>query len=67
VVTPSDLIVLKLYAAGPQDAWDIIQLVTGPERQSLIREVDGMLASLPEDSQKLWRRLVTERTPGDPP
>lgn len=64
VASPSDLILLKLYAAGPQDAWDIAQLLAGPERQALIQEVEGKLSPLPEDSQRLWRRLVTEQSPG---
>jgi predicted nucleotidyltransferase len=64
VAAPSDLILLKLYAAGSQDAWDIAQLVAGPERQTLIQEVESKLFPLPEDSQRLWRRLVTERAPG---
>jgi hypothetical protein len=64
VARPGDLILLKLYAGGPQDAWDIVQLLAGSEGQAIIREVEGGLAPLPEESRRLWRRLVAEHRPG---
>ena len=40
VLTVVDLILLKLYAGGPQDAWDIQQLLVGPERETLTTGVE---------------------------
>lgn len=57
----SDLILLKLFAGGPQDAWDIQQLLAGPERASLIAEVERDLQDLPRHASRLWQRIL------DPP
>jgi hypothetical protein len=57
----SDLILLKLFAGGPQDAWDIQQLLAGPERAPLIAEVERDLQDLPGHASRLWRRIL------DPP
>jgi hypothetical protein len=54
----ADLILLKLFAGGPQDAWDIAQLLADPDRAAHAAEVESRLADLPEDAQELWRRLV---------
>ena len=61
VVTAADLVLLKLYAGGPQDAWDVEQLLAGPTRAALVAEVDAALATLPEDSRRLWARIVGSR------
>ncbi len=53
-----DLILLKLFAGGPQDAWDIQQLLMGPERDSLTAGVETELSDLPGDSSRLWRRIL---------
>ena len=58
VATAADLVLLKLYAGGPQDAWDVEQLLAGPDRSALVAEVDAALATLPEDSRRLWARIV---------
>ena len=58
VLRGADLILLKLYAGGPQDAWDIQQLLMGPERASLIEEVENDLRDLPERASRLWRRIL---------
>jgi predicted nucleotidyltransferase len=58
VLTGVDLILLKLYAGGPQDAWDIQQVLAGPERESLIAGVERELSELPQDCSRLWRRIV---------
>ena len=58
VLTAVDLILLKLYAGGPQDAWDIQQLLAGPERDGLVVGVEGELSGLPRRSSLLWRRIV---------
>jgi hypothetical protein len=57
VVLPVDLILLKLYAGGPQDAWDIQQLLLVTDRELLIREVEQGLADLPAGCCELWRRI----------
>ena len=58
IVRAADLILLKLYAGGPQDAWDVEQLLTGPSREELIREVESRLVDLPRESSELWSRIV---------
>jgi hypothetical protein len=61
VATPVDLILLKLYAAGPQDAWDVEQLLAAGDREALIAQVQTTLSALPEDSRRLWARIVRPR------
>src|SRR5438093_341526 len=58
VATAADLVLLKLYAGGPQDAWDVEQLLAGPGRAALVAEVDAALGTLPEDTRRLWARIV---------
>lgn len=58
VIGPADLILLKLYAGGLQDAWDIQQLLEGPDREALIAEVENRLADLSKEAQVLWRRVL---------
>lgn len=58
VVRAADLALLKLYAGGPQDAWDIQQLLARPFGEGLIREVETRLAELPERCQDLWRKIL---------
>lgn len=58
VLAAVDLILLKLYAGGPQDAWDIQQILTGPERDALVVGVECELSELPRQSSLLWRRIV---------
>jgi hypothetical protein len=56
VVALSDLVLLKLFAAGPQDAWDLEQLLSGAEA-SVAEEVERRIDGLPRESRELWRRL----------
>jgi hypothetical protein len=58
VVTAADLILLKLFAGGAQDAWDIQQLLYGDDRDELIAEVEKLLPELPAEAVKLWRRIL---------
>jgi hypothetical protein len=58
VVTAIDLILLKLYAGGPQDAWDVEQLLSSGERSMLVAAVEAALPMLPEDSRRVWARIV---------
>jgi hypothetical protein len=57
VLRPADLVLLKLFAGGPQDAWDIEQLLLAVDREALIREVESRLADLPASAARLWRRI----------
>jgi hypothetical protein len=63
VASAAGLILLKLYAGGPQDAWDIAQLLGGPDRAALVREVEASLAALPPECRRLWARTL-DAAPG---
>jgi hypothetical protein len=57
VVDAVGLIVLKLYAGGPQDAWDIEQLLAAGDRPRLALAVDQAVTALPSHAGLLWRSL----------
>jgi hypothetical protein len=57
VVTAGDLVVLKLYAGGAQDRWDIAQLLAGSDRDAIIVAVDHMVTRLPPRCRALWNEL----------
>jgi hypothetical protein len=57
IVDPCGLILLKLYAGGPQDAWDIAQLLAAGERDGVIQAVDRGVGELPGSAQELWARI----------
>jgi hypothetical protein len=61
VVTAADLVLLKLYAQGSQDTWDIEQLLSSGDRPRLIAAVEASLSALPEDARRLWARIVGPR------
>lgn len=65
VAGPADLILLKLYAGGRQDAWDIEQLLADAERAVIVTVVECELGALPEESRRLWARIA--RPPSGPP
>ncbi len=54
----SDLILLKLFAGGGQDAWDIAQLLAADDRAEAVAEVERQLADLPADARLLWERIL---------
>ncbi len=55
VVGAADLILLKLFAGGSQDAWDIEQLLAvNPQAAT---DVAARLQELPPESAALWARL----------
>jgi hypothetical protein len=57
VVEPADLVLLKLYAGGSQDKWDIEQLL-GIDASSAIRSaVDERIGLLPARSREIWASL----------
>ncbi len=62
VATAADLVLLKLYAGGPQDRWDIEQLLAGSNGADIVRDVEAMLGELPEHSRELWRALCASRS-----
>lgn len=54
----SDLILLKLFAGGGQDAWDVAQLLAGEGRDGVVVEVERQLADLPAEARLLWERIL---------
>lgn len=58
VVRAADLVLLKLYAGGLQDAWDVQQLLARPFREDLIREVESLLPELPARCWDLWKKVL---------
>lgn len=60
VVTAVDLVLLKLYAGGAQDLWDVRELLSIPGSERLREAVDEELAAHPPRMRDLWaeaRRL----------
>jgi hypothetical protein len=58
VVRAADLVLLKLYAGGLQDAWDVQQLLARPFREDIVREVESRLSDLPARCQDLWGKIL---------
>lgn len=58
VASARDIVLLKLYAGGPQDLWDVEQLraATGP---TLDEAVENVLDELPPAARDVWRRLTS--------
>lgn len=59
VVLAADLVLLKLYAGGPQDAWDVDQLLDASP--GIETEVEAGLTALPADGATLWQRILSQR------
>jgi hypothetical protein len=59
VVQPADLVLLKLYAGGTQDLWDIRELLALPGGEALTRAVDRALDHLPQFMRDHWDRART--------
>ncbi|RIL05252.1 MAG: hypothetical protein DCC71_11015 [Proteobacteria bacterium] len=59
VATAADLVLLKLFAGGPQDAWDVDQLLDVDP--TLAEEVESRIGVLPARGQRLWKRILSER------
>ena len=62
VVDAADLILLKLYAGGPQDCWDIEQLLA-LRPVTLAETVETRLPALPTRSRSLWHRIRGDQHP----
>lgn len=61
VARPAGLVLLKLYAGGPKDAWDIRALLEVLDRAADVEaEVERVVLRLPADSGRLWSRLRGE-------
>ena len=54
VVTARDLVLLKLYAGGTQDLWDVRALLELPERVELIAQVEEDLGDLAAEMRARW-------------
>lgn len=62
VARPAGLVLLKLHAGGPKDAWDIRALLDVSDQPAeLAIEVDRVVGRLPTDAQHLWSRLRDEK------
>ncbi len=61
VAPPAGLVLLKLYAGGPKDAWDIRSLMESHEEaESIKAQVDEAVPRLPAESRELWKQLRDE-------
>jgi predicted nucleotidyltransferase len=58
IVTPADLILLKLYAGGSQDYWDIEQLLAREDRDAIIGTVNSRIGPLSPDHHAAWARIT---------
>jgi len=61
VVRAADLVLLKLFAGGSQDAWDIDQLLDLDEGAAIVERVEAALPDLPDECAALWRRILEQR------
>jgi len=54
VVTPPDLILLKLYAGGHQDLWDVRELLSTAGGDAIARQVDDSISGMPSEMRDRW-------------
>jgi hypothetical protein len=57
VVTRADLVLLKLFAGGTQDLWDIRQLLATPSGHTIIPEVEEALKTMPQPMRDAWTEV----------
>jgi hypothetical protein len=57
IVLPRDLVLLKLYAGGTQDLWDVRELLRVAEDDTLIDDVESDLVTLPRAMRERWESL----------
>jgi hypothetical protein len=57
LVGAADLVLLKIFAGGPQDLVDAQRLLTTPDRSKIVSEVDARIDALPESCRREWARL----------
>lgn len=60
VVNPVALVLLKLYADGPQDRSDIIQLLAGDTSGTLTTRVEEVLKGMPGQLRTSWSKIHLE-------
>jgi hypothetical protein len=60
VAQAPDLVLLKLYAGGPQDRWDVVQLLGGDDRSRIAADVDHRISPLPARCRKSWKEIRRE-------
>lgn len=55
-----DLVLLKLYAGGPRDGWDITALLEArrAELPALLARIDAEIVRLPRRCGRMWKRIV---------
>lgn len=65
IALASDLVLLKLYAGGLQDAWDIQQLLASDAKlaSAVAPQVEARLGALPRRCRELWDDLRARRLP----
>lgn len=65
IALAADLVLLKLYAGGLQDAWDIQQLLASEAKLAAAvgPQVDARIAALPPRCRELWNDLRARRLP----
>jgi hypothetical protein len=56
-----DLVLLKLYAGGAQDMWDIAQILSLPDAEQLVDAVETDVGDLPSDAQRRWSETIAGR------
>lgn len=62
VASAAGLVLLKLYAGGPKDAWDIRALLeVSANAAAVSADVERAIPRLPTDARLLWSRLRAER------
>ena len=54
-------VLLKLYAGGSQDLWDIEQLLAAGNNPDLVTEVGARLERLPPHARQAWARFCKAR------
>jgi hypothetical protein len=57
VVAARDLVLLKLYAGGTQDLWDVRELLQLPGAEQLVSDVIEDLAHLPVTMRERWSQV----------
>lgn len=61
VVTAADLILLKLFAGGAQDLWDVRELLRQPGAEAVAADVEAGLVDLPAAMRESWARVQESR------
>ena len=61
VAQAADLVLLKLFAGGPRDLWDVAQLLGGDDVETIVADVETRLPALPADCARLWSEAKRSR------